>query len=260
MKIFLAILLIISALLFSGCAIFRPSPGLDITPPEKALEIRNLLSTLETKNETLKNFKGIGKIKVWQNGKILFDERVAWAGEQPVKLSIAVLISGYPAIKLASDGKWLYYLEARSHQDSFKKILASDPSLKRIILIPITSSEVIALLTGRIPMRKFNSVSLIKADSGEGYVLTLKKRWWGIQEKIYLDQNKSRVHQIEIFNQSGSLMYRAIFEKVQDVSGYQIPFRLKLTDDDGADFELDIDRYWANIAISPSTFVLTPPE
>ncbi len=260
MKWYRVIILLAAAFLFSSCAVFKPSKELEITPAAKTTEIRNLLSTLQTKNDTLKNFKGIGKIKIWQNGIIKVDQRLAWIGEKPVKLSIAVWVSGYPAIKLAADGKWLYYLETHGQDKVFKKIPASDPSLKEIISIPITSSDIVMLLAGGIPIREFNSVDLIEEKAGNGYVLVLKERWWGIREKIYFNESRSQVRQIDVFHRSGSLMYRAKIENMQSVTGYQVPFRLRLTNNEGADFQLDVDQYWANVELPASVFVLAPPE
>ena len=260
MKWYRVIILLTAALLFSSCAVFKPSKELEIIPAEKAAEVRDLLAALQSKNDTLKNFKGIGKIKVWQNGIIKVDQRLAWIGEKPVKLSIAVLISGYPAIKLATDGKWLYYLETRGHETDFKKFASSDPSLRNIISIPITSSDIVMLLAGGIPLREFDAVDLIEDKSGNGYVLVLKKRWWGIRQKIYIDENGSQVRQIDVFDRSGELKYRAEMENMRSVNGYQVPFRLKLSTGEGADFLLDIDRYWVNVELPPSVFVLAPPE
>jgi outer membrane lipoprotein-sorting protein len=261
MKWYHVIILLTAALLFSSCAVFKPSKELEIIPAERAAEVRDLLAALQSKNNTLKNFKGIGKIKVWQNGIIQVDQRVAWIGERPVKLSIAVLISGYPAIKLATDGQWLYYLETRGHDTIFKKIAASDPSLKNIISIPIKSSDIVMLLAGGIPLREFDAVDLIEDNTGDGYVLVLKKRWWGLRQKIYLDENGFQVRQIEVFDHSdGSMKYRAEIENMRSVNGYQVPFRLKLSTGEGADFLLDIDRYWVNVELPTSVFVLAPPK
>ena len=260
MKWYRVIILLTAVFLFSSCAVFKPSKELEIIPAEKATEVRDLLAALQSKNDTLKNFKGIGKIKVWQNGSIQVDQRMAWIGEKPVKLSIAVLISGYPAIKLATDGKWLYYLETRGQDTVFKKIAASDPSLKNIISIPIKSSDIVMLLAGGIPLREFDAVDLIEDKSGDGYVLVMKKSWWGIREKIYVDKNGSQVRQIDIFDRDGALKYRAEIENMRSVNGYQVPFRLKLSTGEGADFLLDIDRYWVNVELPTSVFVLAPPE
>jgi hypothetical protein len=255
-----AIILLFVAFLFSSCAFFKPSKDLEVIPAEKATVVRNLLAALQTKNDTLKNFKGVGKIKVWQNGIMQVDQRVAWIGEKPVKLSIAVLISGYPAIKLATDGQWLYYLETGGDETIFKKISASDPSLQNIISIPIKSSDIVTLLAGGIPLRKFNAVDVIADKSGNGFVLVLKERWWGIQQKIYFDQSGSQVRQFDMFDRTGELKYRAEIGNLQSVDGYPVPFRLKLTSAKGADFVLDIDRYWVNVELPASVFVLAPPK
>ena len=209
MKWYRFIFLLTAVFLITSCAFFKPSKELEITPAAKAAEIRNLLTILQTKNDTLKSFKGIGKIQIWQNGNLQIDQRVAWIGEKPVKLSLAVWVSGYPAIKLATDGKWLYYLEARDPETIFRKISASDPSLKQVISISITASDIVMLLAGGIPMRTFNSVDLIEEKAGNGYVVVLKERWRGIREKIYFDASRSQVHQLDVFDRSGRLMYRA---------------------------------------------------
>ena len=260
MKCYRPILLLTAVFLFSSCAVFKPSKELKIIPAEKAAEVRHLLSAIQTKNDTLKTFKGIGKINVWQNDSRPVDQRVAWIGEKPQKLSIAVLISGYPAIKLVTDGKWLYYLETRDQETIYKKIAASDPSLRNLISIPISSSDIVTFIAGGIPLREFDSVDVIADKSGSGYAFVLKKQWWGVRQKIYFDESKSQVRQIDLFDRSGSLKYRAELEKIRTVSGYQVPFRLKLSSDAGADFQLDIDRFWVNVELPPSVFILTPPE
>lgn len=254
---------IIFALLLSACtSITATLSGKTAEELDEAniAEAKHLLTTLENKNSSLKNFKGIGKIKVWNNDQIQIDERVAWVGSDPAQISIAVLISGFPAIKLASDGQWFYYLEMQGSTHVFKKIQASNANLKRLIAIPIHSNDVITLLTGRVPLREHHSAYIKKNPSDSGYVLILKKRWRGIVEKIYFNDAKSRVRQIEVFNRSGSLVYRVGFENIREIKGYRVPFRLKISSDGGADCQLDIDRYWADVSVSPSVFVLTPPE
>jgi hypothetical protein len=148
MKWYRIIIPLIAALFISGCAVFRPARELEITPADKVNQVHDLLSVLKTQNASLKNFKGIGNLQIRQNGRLQLDQRVAWIGEKPVKLSIAVLISGYPAVKLATDGKWLYYLEVHGQDTTFQKFQASDPSLKKLISVPIPSSDVITLLAG----------------------------------------------------------------------------------------------------------------
>jgi hypothetical protein len=260
MKWYRIIIPLIAALLISGCAVFRPVRELEITPAEKANAVRDLLSVLKTQNDTLRNFKGIGNIQIRQNSRLQLDQRVAWIGEKPLKLSIAVLVSGYPAVKLATDGKWLYYLEVRGQDTTFRKIPASDPSLKKLISIPISSSEVIMLLAGQIPMPKFDSAALIEEKAPPGYVLVLKEKWWGVRQKIYYDQSISEVRRVDVFQRSGALKYRAEIENRQSINGFQVPQQLRLLTHDGADCLLMIDRYWVNVDPPPDVFVLSTPN
>lgn len=260
MKWYRFIFLLTGVLFFTSCAFFKPSQELEITPATKATEIRNLLNTLQTQNDTLKTFKGLGKIQLWQNGNIQVDQRVAWIGEKPVKLSIAVWVSGYAAIKMATDGQWLYYLEIHGQETVFRKISARDPSMKQLISISITASDIVTLLSGGIPIREFNAVNVIEEKTGNGHIIVLKERWWGIRQKIYFDANRSQVHQIDLFDRSGALMYRAEIENRQSIDGFQVPFWLRITNDKGADFQLTVDRYWANIDPPTAAFILAPPE
>ena len=242
-----------------GCSsLSRKTPG-----PEELTamaEARIVLHALGSQNVKLTNFKGIGKIRVWQNGEKRINERIVWIGSETAKLSIVVLISGHPALKMASDGKWFYYYEARQGKPIYKKIPATDATLQRIVSIPIKTSDIIQLLAGRTPVREHHSAVLYRQDSGTGYVLTLKKRWWGIVEKVFLGEDKAQVHEIEFFNRSGELIYRARFDKMQIIKGYQVPSRLSISSDEGVGFQLEIERYLADVPVSPSMFVLEPPN
>jgi hypothetical protein len=260
MKWYRIITPLIAALFISGCAVFRPARELEITPADKVNQVRDLLSVLKTKNDSLKNFKGIGNIQIRQNGRLQLDQRLVWIAEKPLKLSIAVLISGYPAVKLATDGKWLYYLEIHGQDTTFRKYQASDPSLKKLISIPIPASDVITLLAGQIPLPKFDSASLIEEKAPPGNVLVLKEKWWGVRQKIYYDQRISEVRRVDVFHRSGSLKYRVEIERLQSISGFMVPLQLRLLTHDGVDCLLNIDRYWVNVNPSPEVFVLTPPK
>jgi len=245
--------------LLAGCS----SLFLKTSEPEELAamaDARMVLLTLSNQNHTLKNFKGIGKIKIWHKGEKRIDERIAWIGSETVKISIVVLISGHPAIKIASDGKWLYYYEARQGEPLYKKIPATDATLQRIVSVPINPIDIITLLAGRTPLREHHSALLRRQDSGPGYVLILKKRWYGIVEKIYLDEDKTQVRQIEFFNRSGLLIYRARFDEMQAIKKYQVPLRLSISSDEGMGFQLEVQKYWVDVPVSPSMFVLEPPN
>ena len=249
--------------LFVGCSsitagISREKQG----PPDAAagVEAQTVLATLSSRNAKLNNFKGKGKIKVWQKGRLKFKEKVYWIASETSKISIVFLIGGYPAVKMASDGKWFYYYEIGKGEPIFKKIAASDASLKRIVSISIQTDDVLSLLAGRVPIREHHSAILEPQEAKPGYILILKKRWWGVTEKIYLDQTKMHAQQVEMYNRSGSLIYRAQFDEMQTIKEYRVPARLSITNGTDANFEFDINAFWADVAVTPSMFVLKPPE
>jgi len=254
------ILLLLIMLAFAAGCSSQSRRTADALDAAARAEAQALLATLSNQNKALKNFKGIGQIRVRQNGKLIIDERVLWIGSETAKLNIAVLVSGQPVIKIASDGKWFYYYEVREGQPLYKKIPATDANLEQIISIPIQTSDLINLLAGRIPLREHHFAILEPQKSGNGHVLVLKRRWWGVTEKIYLDNSKLRVQQAEFYNRSGSLVYLARFDKMQHVEGYQVPAKLSIANGEGVDFQLVVDRYWADTDISSSMFVLEPPE
>jgi len=257
-RLSLLIAAVILLVYFTGCSgLSRPKP-----PPDAAAraEARAVLASLGSHNAGLDNFKGTGKIMVRQQGRLKFKEKVYWVGSGTSKISIVLLIGGYPAVKMASDGKWFYYYEVGEKEPIYKKIAASDASLKRIISIPIQTDDVLSLIAGRVPIRPYHRAILEPQEAKPGYVLVLEKRWWGDTEKIYLDQTKTQAQQVEFYNRSGSLIYRARFDEMQTINGYRVPARLSITNGTDADFELEVHAYWTNVAVRPSMFVLQPPE
>jgi len=256
-------LIIIMLTFFLGCSSITGGLARDKQePPDAAAraEAQAALSALSSHNAGLINFKGKGKIKVWQKGRLKFKEKVYWIGSETSNISIVLLIGGYPAVKMASDGKWFYYYEVGEGEPIYKKIAASDASLKRIISISIQTDDVLSLLAGRVPIRDHHSAVLEQQEAKPGYVLVLKKRWWGVTEKIYLDQSKTHAQQVEFYNRSGSLTYRARFDEMQRIKEYLVPARLSITNGIDADFELDVNEFWADVAVTPSMFVLNPPN
>jgi hypothetical protein len=248
-----------AAVLLAGCASLSRQPEDSLEAAARA-EARVMISFLSNQNRELKNYKGIGKIKVRQNQITRIDERIAWIASETAKLNIVVLVSGHPAIKMASDGKWFYYYEARQGKPIYKKIPASDSNLKRVTTIPIKTSDIIHLLAGRVPLREHHSALLERSASGQGYVLVLNRRWWGVTEKIFIDESKARVHHAEFYDRTGSLVYRARFDEMQSIDGYQVPASLSITNGDDLEIQFVVVRYWADVDVSSTMFVLNPPE
>lgn len=217
-----------------------------------------LLKDIRQTNHNLNSFKGIGKIRIWGPQHPPINERVAWVGSVPVSLRIVVLASGQPVVKFATDGRYLYFIDLQNPIRSFKKIRTADASLEKLISIPVKSSDIISLLAGRPPILDHSRAVLMQDDANGGAIVILEK-WWQVVEKIYLSADKSTVEKVEIFG-GGKLRFRVEFKRMQQIQEYRVPRRLKITGNDGAGLQLDIDRYLAGVSVKPSMFVLTPPQ
>jgi hypothetical protein len=257
-SVFLRRSILIYFFFFSACAGFNERMP---SKKERAdlFEARQLISILKEKNSNLKTYKGKGRVTFWNKNKKDLIAGAAWVGSDPDRLRFALRsITGQPLISFSNDGKWLYLL---SHtRDQFYKKRSTDSNLKRLTSIPIKSIDMVSILAGRVPIYKHKNSTIIKDSFGDGYVLVLKNGWGNILEKIYLDENKENVRKVEFFTQNGVLSYLAELSEKRDVQGYQIPFRLFFANGDGLAFQLDIDRYWAGVSISPSVFEMAPPK
>jgi hypothetical protein len=249
--------LILGVWMASGCATL-PETGDAPAPAVDAAEALGILERLQQTNQRLKTFKGVGRLTVRKEGKIQMDERVAWVGSDPLKLSVILFASGFPAVRMASDGEWLYFQDGQQPGWPVQKIRSSDPDFDRLLSIPILSSDIIALMRGRIPIREHRSVRLQPLASGNGYVLLLN-RIWGVHQKVYLDEKKSEVRQTEVYDASGRLVFQAHFLEMQLVDGYKVPSRLAVTGEGQAVVQLVVEKYWADIPVTPSMFVLESP-
>lgn len=253
--------MLMAAAMLSGCAAFSESLGLqpaaeDTSP--SAVEARVVLDDLRKTNETLKNFKGVGRLTIRKEGKVQMDERLAWIGSDPLKLSVVLFAAGFPAVRMAGDGEWLYYQDSDAPNAPVKKVRTSDPDFKRLLSIPIQASDILALMRGRIPIREHRSARLQPLASGNGYVLLLM-RTWGVHQKIFLDETKSIVRQTEVYDSSGNLLFQVNFLEMQLVDGYKVPLRLMVSNDEKVVVQLVVERYWADVPVTPSMFVLGQP-
>ena len=242
-------------------------------------EAKAIISILKSQNHKLKTIKGVGRITFLEKEMAT---RIAWVASTPDKIRITLSsVSGHPMISAASDGQWFYFVSHAS--GDFYKKRPTNFNMKRFFSISIKSEDLVNILLGRIPVVKYDSTDLmedrsLKGRSGKDFesvevsslnkdiignknssVLLLKNKWGNVLEKIYLNDRQD-AHKIEMFDSTGALVYRVELIKMQEIKSYRVPYRLKVLNDDGAGFQLDLDRYWADASVSPSVFTLTPPK
>jgi hypothetical protein len=242
-------------------------------------EAKAIISILKSQNHKLKTIKGVGRITFLEKE---MTTRIAWVASTPDKIRITLSsVSGHPMISAASDGQWFYFVSHAS--GDFYKKRPTNFNMKRFFSISIKSEDLVNILLGRIPVIEYDSTDLmedrsLKGRSGKDFesvevsslnkdiignknssVLLLKNKWGNVLEKIYLNDRQD-AHKIEMFDSTGALVYRVELIKMQEIKSYRVPYRLKVLNDDGAGFQLDLDRYWADASVSPSVFTLTPPK
>ena len=256
-------LLLCSILYISACAGLSDKITKDIfgpvqTPDSFEPEAKRLLLALKDKNRNIKTFKGTGRMTFSGKNKDLISADIAWVAEDKDKISLVLRdILGRPLVSLAADGEWIYFV---SHADNtFYKKHSDNAGLESFISVPVRIKDVILLLSGRVPVYEFDSAAVAGAENGR-CILVLKKKWSGVAEKIYFGRDCQDVSEVEIFGTGGDLLYRATFEGEKKVEEYHIPSRLVVSNDAGDYMRLDIEKYWADVPVSRSAFVLNPPE
>lgn len=271
-------ILFICIFFISGCTSLSHRISEESKEFHSSSEAKAIISILISQNHTLKTIKGVGKITFLEKE---MTTRVAWIASTPDKIRITLSsISGHPMISAASDGQWFYFF-SHATGDFYKK-RPTNFNMKRFFSISIKSEDIVNVLLGRIPVVEYDSVGLMEDRSikgrpvnnsksvevsslnedikgnKNGSVLFLKNKWGNVREKIYLN-DRLDAHKIEMFDSTGALVYRLELIRMQEIKSYRVPYRLKVSNDDGAGFQLDLDRYWADASVSPSVFALTPP-
>ncbi len=166
---------------------------------------------------------------------------------------VAISFTGRPFESLSSDGNFLYLLSHTS-EHPFIKQRTKKGSLKKLISIPVSTSDIISLLSGTIPVYDYNYIEYDKNDNG--FSISLFSYWYGLKEKIYFDR-KNRIISVEFFSSSSNLIYRAVINKYKKINNFNIPDKLHIFSVNNS-FKLDIQRFWANVPVSKDMFVLKP--
>ncbi len=243
------LIIIISLFYLASCSSIAKKPAKIFKDP-KALA---LLSGIKKKNNSLETFKGIGKI-TFVNKKSFQTARIAWICSGNKKLRIEILSpGGRPVITLACNGKQIYFF-SHVKQHLYKKKI-SDKLINKFTGIPLEFTDIIPLLTGRIPIKEHSFPLLHEKKDLDEDILILKTASGELAEKIFLDKSSANVRKIEIFNSKGAPAYKVEFKKIENNSFVK---QIKIIGDD-ARVNLTINRFWTDIDLSPSLFNLKYP-
>jgi outer membrane biogenesis lipoprotein LolB len=246
-------------MLLLGCAGLK-DPG--TIKPESAsiaaMDPASIFAHLEQTNAGLTSFKGIGKIKIWKAGG-LQSTRVVWAGYQTEKLRLEILgAGGRPFSSVVYDGSQ-FFLSLHSERRFYQKHTRR-ADLNRLMSMPVTVQDVLAILAGRVPLLKNATMTLENDPSGKSVALLLEKGWFKKQTgKIYLREDMKTVWNYELFQGKDTLVYRVEFLSRRPYGDYQLPDTLLFSNDLQTRIQIDVDNIWPDANLPPSVFILKPP-
>ena len=214
-----------------------------------------LLAKLYHRNQTLKTFKGIGNIRIW-NAAGSQSARIAWLGDIDGRLRLEILgPAGRPLMKMAYDGNCFYYYSVDTQE--IRKHWLSNPSLERVIDVPVTIRELVFFLAGRFPVYAHGQVEIIQTDAAGADQLLLRRFLSGIVEKITLASDHASVSAVSVYD-GQSPAYTAKLSDYRQIDGFSIPGQIGLTNGGAAGLVIQIHQYWPNISVEDQQFVISP--
>ena len=253
-----AILIISFTIIATGCSTLKQRAegplATTISPEAEAL-----FNRLRSQNSRLHSFKGTGRMRI-ENRNGIQRTRIMWAGYQNEKLRLEIMgATGQPVLSFAYDGERIYLI---SHTENrFYSKRSSDASLEKLISLPISVSESLDLLAGRVPMEKHLLPTGVHVKEEGQQILVLKnlERKAGHQ-KITIDTASGTIRRIEFLGKDERLEYQVEFIQMQNVSGFEVPRELRFSNGNQVSLQLVVERFWPNVAIPESLFELDRPD
>ena len=235
-------------LIIPGCAPIRPdtNPLLD----KKAF----VLSTqARSFNQHIIASKGTGWARLeTDTNKDKF--KIAWAAVSPNKIRITFLLSGHPVETIISTGKKITFY-SHTGQHSKYSYRSEDPDMKDYILVPVKISEMISVLLGRLPVKKFDDAYFSPSDASLSTVI-LKQNWKGARQYLHFN-DRGKVESVKAMDYAGTLLYEMTIMKYKAYNFGSIPVKIKIKDKDNRILTLEIINFQPNPPIKDSVFQLT---
>ncbi|BCS96407.1 hypothetical protein DSLASN_20390 [Desulfoluna limicola] len=232
--------------LFSACSLFPKAPRFESDGAQEQID------QLTRLNEEVTTFKGTGSVVITEKGKTQ-RFRIAWAGAVPNLLRMEILTSATPIESLAYDGE---RLQLRSHMGSHapytKKV--KNPSLEPVTGIPLTLSEIHALLSGKFYVGDVKSARLLTSNDGTGTLILHPDRRH--KKTITLDEHLLPTG--ATLTAKGEEIYDIRFTRKATSTGVYQYKTIILTTTKGIDTTIRIDRMIVNPPVEKDIFTLAP--
>lgn len=233
---------------FSGCSQIRPD-ALSAIDQKASL----LADRAKSFNQHITASKGTGWIKLQENAwETRF--KVAWAAKFPNKIRITFLLSGHPVETILANGETITFV-SHTGEHSKRSYTSKDPNMETYIRVPVKLSEMILVLLGRLPVKKFDS-SYFSPDDESLSTVILKRKWQRRTQSIHVDKN-GNVDGIKSEDSGEDLLYDMAIKKYKTYGVNDIPVRIEISSAQEEKLILHIINFLSNPPIKESVFRLT---
>ncbi len=239
--------------IFTGCASIDFKNKHDINAYNFAKQISNL-------NEEIKTAKGLGWLKIKENnGEIVY--KIAWISKPPREIRITLLSNGFPVETIVSNEESIT-LFSHTGEHSLKTYRIKNPSLEKIISIPVKIEDIILLLSGQIPIKDFKYAFFDnqgnQPDNNDNPLKTIvlkNKSDNGIQ-KIFIN-SKNQIKKYLVTNWKIEPLYKINFSNFIEIDSVIIPSKLLIQDNLNREVSFEISKFYKNLPVKKSMFRLT---
>lgn len=232
----------------SGCAKQRPE-----TDPAMDKKARDMILSAKAANGHITSTKGIGWAKI-QTPQETFNYRIAWIARFPDKIRITLLVMGTPVETIVATGEKVTFVSP-SGEHAPHHVYEKNPSLERYIELPVNMGDIIALLSGRVPVKSFKHAYFSPQDPNQRTIVLHQQRNGPVQEFVFSAQ---QIKAWTVTDIVGDPIYKVSISEYSTVDGQtQFPSRIMITDTQGRMMELTLSRFIVNPEIKANAFVLT---
>ncbi len=235
-------------LILSGCASVRP----DINPllDQKAAVLSRQAKSF---NQHILASKGTGWARL--ETKTRTDKyKIAWAAVFPNKIRITFLLSGLPVETIVANGKKIIFV-SHTREHAKHSYTAKDPDMEDYIRVPVKLSEMISLLLGRLPVKKFEEAYFSTSDPSLSTII-LKQDWKGRKQTLHFN-GKGKVNALKSITAAGKMVYEVTLLKYSAYAFGEIPTQIEIKDLENNRLIIDIKNFVPNPPIKESVFQLT---
>ena len=241
---------LLAAVVYSGCASIEPQQTFQ--SDKEALETADRVRDF---NRDIKASKGRGFLTVAKKNRQV-QYRIAWAAKSPDQARITFISSGMPVETfLFNQNRITLYSHTGRHP--LKTYNTDNPSLDRILSVPVRISDIISVLTGKIPVKPYDHARFEGSGS--------KKNTRSILLNIRSDRRLQRlaidsdggIREFSLLENPEQPVYRVGFADLKQFNSSGIFTRMTITNESGESAVLRIQDFQENPDMKDSVFNLT---